>query len=201
MNKVYHRPNTFGVEGVDHINISSRSETWLGKLLDPSYFRTVDYPHIGKFASVLNLWHWLRSEPNHDVLRKAHGDKQRKILENHCTNAFVPNFSAIIGQATYDKIKHYPETLEEIRKLAPETLLLSYYVPKNVVLRVCSNYANVIIPAVEVIVAAVREQQEPDFSCLLPKDADTSYAYLGPFLKQRFPAQYQQLILSPDTPV
>ena len=196
MDKVFHHPNQFLREGEDHINISGRSNLWLGQLLDPSYFKTVEYPYLGKFASVLNLWHWLRSNPSCDLFRRAHGVRQRELLKTQTLDAYVPNFPAIIGQATYDKLRDYPTALGLLNQLPDNFQLLSYYVPKNTSLRVCSNYASVVVPIAELILKALREGVEPDFSKLLSPGSDVSYAYLAPFLKRRFPQQYQELLAS-----
>jgi hypothetical protein len=186
----YNHPNAFVQEGVDHINISARSTTRLGKVFDPSYFKAVSYPHIGKFGSVMNLWYWLRSDPVSDVLRRATGEKLRKhLLEQKC-NAYVPNFRAIIAVATYEKIKSYPDTIEEIKRLSVDIPFVSYYTPQSSMLRVCSNYANVMVPIAEMIREALLKGVEPDFTTLLPTDADPSYDYVGPFLKKRFPKMF-----------
>lgn len=183
----YNQPNAYGQEGVDHVNISSRSSSHLGKLLDPSYFKTVEYPHIGKFGSVMNLWYWLRSDPSSDVFRRATGDKLRKHLTLQKNDAYVPNFRAIIAHATYQKLLAYPGAIEEIKGLPESVKFISYYVPQGVPLRVCSNYANVIVPIVDMIRKAVILGQEPDFSKLLPDGTDVSDTYLALFLKKRFP--------------
>ena len=188
----YNHPNAFTQEGVDHINISARSGTRLGKLLDPSYFKTLHYPHIGKFGSVMNLWYWLRTDRACDVLRRAAGDKLRRYMHTHRCDSYIPNFRAIIALATYDKIKAYPDSLEEMRKLSPQIPFVSYYTPQATVLRVCSNYANVIVPIAEMIRHAVLANEEPDFSSLLPPQADTSYDYVGALLKKRYPHMFDQ---------
>lgn len=187
----YNHPNTFGQEGVDHINISSRSTTRLGKLFDPSYFKTVNYPHIGKFGSVMNLWYWMRTDPVSDVLRRATGEKLRKHLLQTKSDAYVPNFRVIIAVATYEKIKAYPDTIEELKKLPADIPFVSYYVPQTALLRVCSNYANVIVPIAEMIREALIKGEEPNFAALLPPEADLSYDYMGSFLKKRFPQLFE----------
>lgn len=191
MSHDYNHPNAFTEEGVDHINISARSTTRLGKLFDPSYFKTLQYPHIGKFGSVMNLWYWLRTEPTSDVLRRAAGDKLRRYMLTHQCVSYVPNFRAIIAVATYEKIKAYPDTIEEIRRLSAEIPFVSYYNPQATMLRVCSNYASVIVPIAEMIRSAILSNQEPDFSSLLPPGADTSYDYVGAFLKARYPHLFE----------
>lgn len=194
MTNNYNQPNSFGQEGVDHINISAHSNTHLGKLLDPSYFRTVEYPHIGKFGSVLNLWYWLRSEPCNDALRRPCASKLRAIALSCNLTAYVPNFRAIIAYATYQKLIRYPNAINEIKNLAPEVSFVSYYNPHNSQLRVASNYARVIVEVAQFLREAIAAGQEPNFDKLLPQDADTQLTYLAPFMKERFPEIYQRLL-------
>lgn len=160
-------PNSYLEEGVDHINISSRSSTFIGKLLDPSYGKSFEYPHIGRFNSVLSLWYWLRKRPLNDNLRRGSGTNLRnKIAEKtkgH-DNVFVPNFLSIIGYATWLKLQSYPHAIEEIRNLPPTVDLISYYVPRASCVRICSSYASGIIPIVQVIREAINRGVEPDFS-------------------------------------
>ena len=193
MTNNYNHPNTYDQEGVDHINISSRSSSHLGKLLDPSYFKTLEYPHIGKFGSVMNLWYWLRADPCMDVLRRATGDKLRKHLSQHKNDAYVPNFRAVIAYATYQKLLAYPDALNEIRNLPEHIEFVSYYIPNGTQLRVCSNYANVMVPIANTIRQALVANTEPDFHCLLPADSDDSFDWLGPFLSKRFPQVHARL--------
>ena len=189
----FNYPNQYGKEGVDHINISPLSECWMGKLIDPSYLKTVNYPEIGKFGSVTNLWYWLRSDPPMDAFRRASGVKLRMLLNEGLATAYTPNFRAIIAWATYEKLKAYSRDLAELKRLPESVTFLSYYIPDSTSLRVCSNYANVMVPIIDLIRKSLREGVEPDFASMLPDDADTSYCFLGPLLKQRFPAIYEKL--------
>lgn len=166
-NAYYSSPNNFGVEGDDHINISIQSELKLGKLLDPAYLKTFTYPCIGKFSSVLSLWYWVRSADLNDNYRRLTGNKLKMFAEaNGVFGTYVPNFKAIIGQATWIKIKSYPSVLKELKELDPNVKFLSYHIVKSSDLRICSNYAAMIIDIVHEIVNAVKEDKEPDFNHL-----------------------------------
>ena len=115
MRNFYH-PNSLLEEGVDHINISSQSKTHLGKLLDPSYFKVIRYPCIGKFNSVLNLWYWLKSEEMDDRLRSYTGVKLKSIAPRPPSYKNVTNFKAIIAYATYLKLKDYPSAMKDLKE-------------------------------------------------------------------------------------
>lgn len=181
----FRNPNGFGKENVDHINISSRSESFVGRILDLSYYKTLEYPHLGKFSSVMNLWYWLRTDPCHDAFRRATGAKLKKLLQEHNTDHYVCNFKAIIGYATYLKLIEYPHVLREIRELPEEARFVSYYVPLGTKLRVCSNYADVIVPIAEHIRRSLIHYEKPDFTTFAKPDGDCSMVYTGGFLKER----------------
>ena len=180
-------PNSFLEEGVDHINISSRSATFIGRLLDPSYGRGFEYPHIGKFNSVLNLWYWLRKRPLNDSLRKgASNNLRNKIAEKtkgH-ESVYVPNFLSIIGYATWMKLQNYPHVIEDIRNLPSTVELISYYVPKSSCVRICSSYAYGIIPVVQVIRDAIVNGTEPDFSSISTHPTLSGLCWLEGFLNE-----------------
>lgn len=184
----FSNPNAFGEEGVDHLNISNQSKTQLGLLLDPSYFKVVDYPHIGKFGSVMNLWYWLKASPLDDSLRRVTGFRLKDKVSSGNTQNRVPNFRAIIATATYLKLKQYPHCLKQLRELPEGRQILSYYVPKGTGLRMCSNYAELVCSLVSVIRLALREGAEPDFTKLATYPSDARYFFLEPFLLENFGA-------------
>lgn len=182
----YHTPNLFDKEGQDHINICLTSESQLGKLLDPSYHRTVNYPHIGKFGSVLNLWYWLKYVPTDDRFRTADYKNLHKIaISEDLAGSYVPNFKAIIAYATYLKLIAYPDILKEIRK-GPEKPLLCYHYPRKCSTRVCNGYASVVVPICEYLIKSVREERVPDFKDLIVNQNQANLCYLEGFARARF---------------
>lgn len=164
-NAYYNNPNNFGGEGEDHINISIQSKTKIGKIFDPAYLKVINYKHVGKFNSVLSIWYWVRSDDLDDNIRRLTGYKLKKYAEaKGIFGKYVPNFKAIIAYATWLKVKSYPGLIKEIKELNPEIKLLSYHSVKSSNLRVCSNYAALIIEIANEIIKAVRESREPDFN-------------------------------------
>jgi hypothetical protein len=182
----YFNPNAFGDEDVDHINISNQSKTQIGLLLDPSYFKVIDYPCIGKFGSVMNLWYWLKTSPLDDSLRRVTGFRLKSKLATINTKHKVPNFRAIVATATYLKLKQYPHILRQLKALPKEVSFISYYVPKGTGLRMCSNYAAIITEIVVIIKDALDREEEPDFGCLINESDAVGYFYLEPFLVAHF---------------
>lgn len=164
-NAYFNNPNNFGKEGEDHINISIQSETKIGKIFDPAYLKVINYEHVGKFNSVLSLWYWVRSDNLDDNIRRLTGFKLKKYAEaNGIFGKYVPNFKAIIAYATWLKVKDYHGLIKEIKELDPKIKLLSYHTVKSSNLRVCNNYAALIIDISNEIIKAIQESREPDFN-------------------------------------
>lgn len=183
-NIYYNHPNNFKKEGEDHININFTSGNKIGKIFDPSYVKIINYHHIGKFSSVLNLWHWLRSSDLDDTIRRMNGYNLRLYIDgsNSGFNKKIPNFKAIIGMATWYKLKSYKHIIKEIKELDPEIKFLSYYTVKSSNLRVCTNYASLVVDITNIIVKAIRENTQPDFSSLVDEKDKTGLLYLEGFL-------------------
>ena len=181
----FHHPNSLLEEGVDHINISSQSKTHLGKLLDPSYFKVINYPHIGKFSSVLNLWYWLKSEAMDDRLRNYTGMKLKAIALHKPYHKSIPNFRAIITYATYLKIKDYPTAIRDLSAFSEEMQFASYYTPRGSMVRMCSSYAALIVDVADFIRLQLLKHEPICFDKMATEPGSSEYFYLEPFLKSR----------------
>lgn len=190
-NIYYNHPNNFKEEGEDHININFTSNSKIGKIFDPSYVKVINYHHIGKFSSVLNLWHWLRSDDLDDAIRRMSGYNLRLYTDanNSGFSKKIPNFKAIIGLATWYKIKSYKNIIKEIKELDPNIKFLSYYTVKSSNLRVCTNYASLVVDIANIIVKAIREDTQPDFSSLVDDKNNTGLLYLEGFLSGILPIE------------
>lgn len=189
-NAYYNAPNNAKKEGEDHINISIQSETRLGKLLDPAYLKTINYRYVGKFNSVLSLWYWVRSGTLDDNFRRLTGQKLKMFAEaNGVFGNYVPNFKAIIAKATWIKVKGYPNLLKEIKELDAGVKFYSYHVVKSSGLRICTNYAAMIIEVVEEIVKAVKEDREPNFALFVDKPNLAGLDYLEGVLVKIMPKE------------
>ena len=187
-NAYYNSPNNVGDEGVDHYNISIQSETRLGKLFDPAYLKTINYKHVGKFNSVLSLWYWVRSTNLDDNFRRLTGAKLKLYAEaNGVFGNYVPNFKAIVAKATWTKIKGYPNVLKEIKDLDPNKKFYSYHIVKSSGVRICTNYAAMMIEIVEEIVKAVKEDREPNFSLFVDKPHVAGLDFLEGVLSKIMP--------------
>lgn len=58
-------------DGVKHINVYSKGETQLGRLLSNFAHTVFTHPEDGKFASVEAYWYWLSCKD--DLLRSTYG--------------------------------------------------------------------------------------------------------------------------------
>lgn len=181
----FNNPNKFGKEGEDHINISIQSETRLGKVFDPAYLKVINYKYIGKFNSVLSLWYWVRSPILDDNIRRLTGRNLKMYAEKSGVfNKFVPNFKAIIGQATWYKIKSYPDVIKEIKALDENKAITSYHIVKSSGLRITTSYASLIIDIAKLIIKAVKEDKEPDFSVFVDTKDKAGMLYLEGVLEK-----------------
>lgn len=198
----YRRPNNFGVEGEDHINININSKTRLGMLFDPSYRKGLTYPFIGNFKSVSSLWYWIKSRTLDDRIRNLYGIKLMQFVRENkqALHPGVPNFRAIIGYATWLKVQSDPKALVHIQQLPPEIKLLSYHTLSSSKLRICSNYADVIIDVCAEIIDAVKQEREPQFDGFCNNHKHKRLHYLEGVLKMHLPAeQLQELLQNPPT--
>ena len=179
-------PNHYGNDGDDHINISPYGKTHLGRLLDPSYVKPFTYPHIGKFNSVLGLWEWLKHNPSDDRCRKASGFELKKLaIAQKSTMCYVPNFKAIIAQATYIKLKNDPFSLDTLIVLSQTKTLLSYYTPGNGVVRLNSAYSHLLLEVIGCVIQTSDTLKKPCFLTLCDKPGLTGWNYLEGYLRDR----------------
>lgn len=173
-------PNKFGNDGEDHINISVNGATQLGKVLAPEYIKTFYYPHAGKFASVMSLWFWVRSQDFDDNLRNLTGVRLRNYVQaNNAYGEYTPNFKAIIAYATWLKVKKYPDLLRQLKELNTEEVkFLSYRTIKDSGLRLSTKYSDLIISIANEISKALKEGREPNFDFLCDSQDKKGLNYL-----------------------
>lgn len=190
-----HRPNDYGQEGEDHINLSIQSTTRMGKIFDPGYLKVVNYPHIGKFCSIFSMWCWLKSSTMDDNLRRLSGHQLVRYIDNNdISMSNVPNFKAIIAKATWDKLQAYPAVLEEMRQLPDNVQLLSYNVIRSSNLRVCTKYAALIIGIAREFISALKQEREPNFDLFVDDPSKASLDYLEGALSKVFSQEKIQAI-------
>lgn len=178
-------PNDYGQDGVDHINVSHDAHTHLGRLLDPTYVKVFEYPYIGKFCSVRALWGWLTHFPTDDSYRRAGKKEMARLFSYHNgTTVYVPNFIAIIAQATYMKLMEDKKALEDFKRLYKEKTFLSYSVPARCVVRVKNGHSDLLMTCLDAIYQVVESGAAPDFSHLCKHPEGRDHAYIKTYLKK-----------------
>ena len=100
------RPNPVE-DGLTHINIYSRSNDHLGRMLSHFYYSPFNHPVFGPFNCMEGLWHWVKSQERDDKLRGMTGWKAKehgKLM----TKRYLKNFQEIIMAANFYKIEQNP---------------------------------------------------------------------------------------------
>ena len=92
-------------EGVDHINIYSKSGTELGRLLSNFSKSPFKHPSFGQFMSVEGFWYWLSTGCKHDELKQLWGNKA-KLHGRNLPKVKIDNFDSIITEAIELKVRN-----------------------------------------------------------------------------------------------
>lgn len=117
-------------DGISHINVYSKGETDLGKMLS-NFYKFPIMTEDGEFLSVEGYWYWMSisdDEPRKEVLRKLYGFRAKEIgkeilaVTNGGKNSrFDPNFERKILKAIWYKFRRNTHMLKpEYRDLPIE---------------------------------------------------------------------------------
>lgn len=166
----HNKPNEFGVELEDHINISLHSKFNLGKFLDPGYASFFEYPGLGKFRTSLNLVYWLRDPSHNDALRTC---KRKAIINIIDKQNFKPldNHKAILLHAKYLQVMKNDRIIKEIKDLPDGIKVLSYRIHPDSGLRITTGYALIVIPVMRALIHAVKNDIKPEYTQFLNVNA------------------------------
>lgn len=66
-------------DGIDHINLYSKSKSELGRLLTNFAHTPFNHHLFGEFCSIEGLWYWLLTDRKHDELRKVSGYAAKEL--------------------------------------------------------------------------------------------------------------------------
>ncbi len=116
-------------DGVTHINVYSRGETKLGRMLSNFYRAEFTYPPYGTFASVEGFWYYYLTGAQHDHLKllwdfraKQEG---RKLRDDRIDkNGLSEENKTVILEAIRCKLRQNRYIL---RELTESTLPLEHY--------------------------------------------------------------------------
>jgi hypothetical protein len=137
---------TYGEEGVDHINISIKSSTKLGRFLSNRFKTPFTHPEFGEFQSVEGLWCYLSYEiPSkgiEDRIRRLHFSNTTKFV-NNLVKKKTDGFKNHIYETILSKMYTHPEMAREL--IANKLPLLMYYTNENGV-RVNIGHGDWLIP-------------------------------------------------------
>lgn len=160
--KEYNRPNSYGKEGEDHVNISLQSDLPIGQFLDPSYSYQFTTDIGGRFKSVLNIIYFLRSEPLDDSIRFMSRKNLRLFVRNSKLRR-MNNHLLVLLYYSYKKVMSNEIMVSNIKGLPDNVEVLSYRTDKRSKLRIANGNAGIIVPVMKEIISAVKESREPNF--------------------------------------
>lgn len=73
-------------DGITHINIYTKAQTDVGKMLSNLSDYGFSHPDFGSFRSLEGLWFWLVTDKKHDVLKTMSGFNANKEGKSLCEN-------------------------------------------------------------------------------------------------------------------
>jgi len=157
-------------DGSDHINIWLRAATELGVGLNHMEKCPVSHPLFKTFNSIEGMWHWLR-DVNHDDRHRNSFGISAKINAKSDETMLVPNFKHFICEANWIKVKTNEWFINEMKQ---STLPFDmYYYDRGEAnqpgVAVRPPSAVWLVACFEEIRKAIKEDREPDFSFLGPK--------------------------------
>lgn len=126
-------------DSVTHINVWSKGQTDLGRLLSNFAHTPFKHPEYGHFSSVEAFWYWLSLGQNNNELRGLYGFQSKqagKLIRDeilkHSRLPFVENFEGKVKKAILCKIEQNPKLKEKL--MYSDLPLTHYYVwgtPEN----------------------------------------------------------------------
>jgi hypothetical protein len=111
-------------DGKDHINIYSKGETTLGRLLSNFHAAPFKHPIHGPFTSIEGYWYWLTTRDGR--LRGEWGYHAKKLGQSLPKKREVLGFEKYIKEAL--TIKLNKPSIEKLLKETKPTKLKHYYV-------------------------------------------------------------------------
>lgn len=110
-------------DGIDHINIYSKGQTELGRLLSNFAETPFEHPLFGYFESVEGFWYWAKTGKTHDDLRYLSGYDAKSIGKKY-KEVFNPNFEKEVKECITLKIEQNPTLFEMLKD---STLPFTHY--------------------------------------------------------------------------
>ena len=158
-------PDDTGIDGINHINIWEKAATEFGIILDQYQDTPFEHSLYGYFKSVEGFLHYLRSPTRDDRNRSTSGFNAKK-LGNKVQFVYVNDFRYMIMNATWQKIINYPAIVKEMKASVLPFDMYSFG-SNNSNIRIRPKAAFWMIPGMEEIRKAIKENREPDLNFLL----------------------------------
>lgn len=102
------------VDGSDHIWLSHKGSTDLGRALDVGYVRDIDHPTYGKFHSFLAVMLWFQHNQN-DAFRHVTGLNRDLFSINLGFNTSTPGAMKKASQVIEDHIRQDTALLQSMK--------------------------------------------------------------------------------------
>lgn len=177
-------------DGEDHINTHHHASTELGKAL--SMYGDYEFYHAqyGRFRTVHGLISWLADSNQPDEYRTMTAFMVQHNRQARVNDLYIANFHYLIVEATWQKIKAYPELQ---KALAECHLPFDYYYynyvrgesnSKNKV-RIRNSSSRWLIAGFDELRNAARENREPELDFLNTKPVTASKQSKGKSFKSR----------------
>lgn len=169
-------------DGLDHINVSNRGETELGRIL--THTSKVPFKHkvFGRFCSMESFWFFINSAERDDRIRFMYGYTLKRFASK-LTKVRVNNFRAIIMDSHYQRILQNPNMKSMI--VMSELPFDCYFTIEGSGERQRPKYFKWFTAGLEEIRAALVEGREPDFTFLIDKEGTGIYEFVAPIYHQR----------------
>ncbi len=113
-------------EGVDHINVYSKSKLLVGRQLSNFYFAPFKHTQDGEFHSVEGYWYWLATGGTQECLRMLTGvtakTEGQRLAKKYRVDR--PDFNERVLEAIRCKLRQHRDIL---KNLTDTTLPLTHY--------------------------------------------------------------------------
>lgn len=106
------------LDGKTHINVYSRGNTELGRLLAHFTFSPFVHPYYGPFNSMEGFWYYIKARKPDDTLRTLAGHDAKEYGKN-LEHIRRPNFKELIVEANFHKVNQN----ERLRDLMKRSML------------------------------------------------------------------------------
>lgn len=100
-------------DGITHINIYSKGETEVGRMLSNFYHSPFIHPVYGKFASIEGFWYWLKTGKKIKTLKTLYGANAKKVGRQH-EDVHIDRFDDHIKIALACKMAYNPDIVLKV---------------------------------------------------------------------------------------